>query len=746
MNAGSLNNLLVKLFSLLFLYVFLGFTFSFVIAQGMEQQDTCSLPSHPSEAVVTRMHNIGLMHSVLKKGEYQGYDIIIISSTTQEEADYQQHILEKTFAGTSKRDGRSPIILSVIDLTEGGQVIGGIYTWLRAEDKMRKMYRSLMAEYASLIDYVRATRSKVAVYHNSGKGERCSPLTQSLGNSRGAQKLVGSVRNVLGEEVELEVLLGVVLQCSSFATTNNGRHIDIFWTSQIAFGSYPHDQLIRSNFEIDKFLVGFDKHNLIAQNILDFGTAALSKTGRMMVFYGNKRFASRKGNQYIIDMTKIENELLSKGDRVAYDFGSFASSLDMWQLLIDYWQKKNVFGDIQSRNTSFKFKRDIDPHFIQPLIHFLYGINDLANRQEIDAKLPSPSTLMTQLDLDTAREYLDRVLQEKTPLAHLYIWEDVNREVNAKKKAEAVTCMNEVIEFYLLYRQNRVFINLEKIFGFIDLGDDTQWFRYRRPIDIMNEKFEMLTDLLGKRIEGQLNGDIKEEEVDTALIQRCCEARLMRGIKKEEIARFTVEGKAVSLTFSEVKAGKMIEGIYVKNSIIQNCDFTRGSSIVNSVVNNVMGKVIANHSYLESATSPMIEAKISVVHEVIDMKPIIVDREVVSDVYRTKLEPSYHGRMRAPIGYDPKGMAIYKVSGKNEDGTFIYSKEFDEAIKYFLKKIPYDLRDVKEYSDETARTEDGRFSFEEIRRIEPLRIADKYFRNTINAIAREAVINSRCSN
>lgn len=73
--------------------------------------------------------------------------------------------------------------------------------------------------------------------------------------------------------------------------------------------------------------------------------------------------------------------------------------------------------------------------------------------------------------------------------------------------------------------------------------------------------------------------------------------------------------------------------------------------------------------------------------------------------------------MRAPIGYDPKGMAIYKVSGKNEDGTFIYSKEFDEAIKYFLKKIPYDLRDVKEYSDETARTEDGRFSFEEIRRI-----------------------------
>jgi hypothetical protein len=724
------------------LYVWLLFNLTCVIAEELPLQDNCILSCKTSQESITRLYNIELMHHALKQGDYQGYDIILISSTTQEEADYQQKILEKTFAGTSKKDGRRPIILSVVDSTEGGQMIGSIFTWLRAEEKMRTEHSDLMVGYNSLLDYVRQNYSKVAIFHNGGKGERCSPLTQSLGNSRGSQKLAGSVKNALGEEIELEVLLGVILQCSSFAMTNQGTHVDTFWTSQIAFGSYPHDQLIRSNFGIDKFLVGFDKNKLIAQNIADFGTAALNKTGRMIAFYGNKRFASRKGGQYILDQAKIEAELLSKGDRIAYDFGSFAASFDMWQLLIDYWKKKDVLMILHSKDRRAKIKRDIDPHFIQPFIRLLYGIHDLAHRQAIDQELPNPATLTHQIALDLARLKFDQILKKKMPEVYAYIWEDVNHENDSKKKTEATLCMHEVIEFYLLYRQTPAFADLKKIFGFIDLGNDTQWFRYRRPIDIMNEKFEMLTDLIGKKIEVQLNGCLQEYEISEAFIQRCCEARLMRGIKENEIVKFTVEGKPITLTFSEVKAGQMIEGVYVKNSIIRDCDFIRGSSIVNSVLNHVTGKVIASEAYIESSAAPYIKAKIAVVHEMIDIKPIKVDREVVSDVYRTKVSPPYHGRMRAPIGYDPKGMPIYKIVGKKENGSLIYSEEVDEMIKYFIEKIPYDLKDIKEYSDETARTEDGRFTFEEIRKIEPLRIEDQQFRQLIYTIAKRLIIPS----
>ena len=710
---------------------------STVIAEEYEETNCTIFPSVPSQIAATRLYNINLMHNVLKKDEYDGYDIIMISSTTIEEAKYQQQLFEKAFAGTSKKDGSQPIILSVVDTNQRGQLIGAVHTWHQAEEMLREKYPKSLKGYRDLIDYIRKNRLKVAAFHNGGKGERCSPLTQSSGNSRGSQKLVGSIKNAQDEEFELEVLLGVVLQCSSFATTNHGTHIDTFWTSQIAFGSNPHDQLTRSNFGLDKFLVGFDKEQLIPQNIADFGTAALTSTGRMVTFYGNKRFAIRKMSEYVVDLEKIERELLDKGERVAYDFGSFSTSLDMWQLLVDYWQKKDVFQPISLKDANPK--RDIDPHFIQPFIRLLYGMNDLADRKMIDEQLPSPVSLATQMALNDAREKFEIIVKENFPQAYFYIWEDIHNEPDVKKKAEGVTCLNEVIEFYLLYRENDVFADLHKIFGFIDLGDDTQWFRYRRPIDIMNEKFEMLTDLIGNKIEVQLNGSIQECEAQESLIQRCCEARLMRGIKEHEIAKFTVEGKAVTMTIEEMKVGKIIDNVYVKNSIIQNCDLTKGSYIINSVVNHVTGKVIAEHSYLESSTAPCIRATASVVHEVIDLKHVKADREVVSDVYKSKLSPSYHGRMRAPIGYDPKGMPIFRIVRKNENGIPICTQEIDETIRYFVERIPYDLREAKEYSDETARTEDGRFTFEEIRGIEPLRAADMLFRAFLNEIAKKAI-------
>lgn len=719
------------------------FVYFSISAKEIQEKDSSSTRSISSQEVNTRLHNIDLMRNVLKKGTYEGYDIIIISSTTEEEARYQQRTLEKAFTGTSKKDGRTPIVLSVVDSTDGGQLIGSVYTWIKAEEMMREKHANLMQGCNNLFDYIRENNAKVAAYHNGGRGERCSPLTQSLGNSRGAQKLVGSIQTVQNEAIELEVLLGVVLQCSSFATTNNGTHIDTFWTSQIAFGSHPHDNLIRSNFGIDKFLVGFDKNHLIPQNLADFGTAALTQTGRMVAFYGNKRFASRKGNQYVVDVPKLERELLSKGDKVAYDFGSFSCSLEMWQLFVDFWKRKEVFDPTNVGQVRSKIKRDIDPHFIQPFIRLLYGIHDLADRNAIDNQLPDPVNLMTQSDLTIAREKFDNIIKEANPQAHAYIWEDVNHELDAKKQAETAMCMHEVMDFYLLYRQSPPFADLRKIFGFIDLGDDTQWFRYRRPIDIMNEKFEMLTDLIEKKIEVQLNGLIQEYEVDQALIHRCREARLMRGIKNEEIAKFTVDDKLIVMTVDEMKLGKLVEDVFVKNSIIQNCNLTRGSAIINSVVNNVAGKILAHTSYLESSTSPLFKSMRSVIHEVIDTTQIKADREVVSDVYKSKLSPPYHGRMRAPIGYDPKGMQIYTILGKSEDGNRIYGEDFDETIKYFVVQIPYDLGGKKEYSDETARTEDGRFTFEEIRRIEPLRAADQQFKGLLDIIAKKSVKKSR---
>ena len=622
------------------------------------------LSADPS--VDTRLSNINLMREALHKGKYQGYDIVIISSTSEEEASFQQQVLENAFADTIHVNGRSPIILSVVDTTEGGQIIGSVFTWLQAEKKMSEKY----PEAHNLISYIKTHNLKVAAFHNGGKGERCSPLTQSLGNSRGAQKLVGSVINAKGENINLDILLSVVLQCSSFAANNPGTHFDNYWTSQIAFGSNLHEELVRSNYAVDKFLVGFDKDNVIAQNIADFGTAALDEEGRMTAFYGNKRFASRIGSEYVVDKPKITRELFEKGSKVAYDFGSFAVRLDMWEILVDYWKRKCDLENIKGKSP---FKRDIDPHFIQPCLRFLHALDLWGDYTSLEA--------------------------------HAYIWEGVIGETDS-------ACMHEVIEFYQKYSHTSAFSNLKKVFGHIDLGDETQWFRYRRPIDILNEKLEMLSDIIGNQIEVQLDGYVKSIPSDEKIFQRSREARLMRGISDNIIADFQVDDISLAFTREEIKTGKYIEGVYVKNSIIRNSQLAPGSVIIDSVLNNVTGKIIAKSSYLESSLAPLIFANSSIVHQCVDANPIIGDKEVISDVYRTKLSPPYHGRMRAPIGYDPKGMPV-------------------SSIRDFINRLPYDFGNETMFSDKTARTEDGRFTFEEIREIEPIKTADNEFRESL---------------
>lgn len=190
------NQVLFKFISLILLHTVLSLITPYAIAEEIQQ-------NYSSKAIETRLHNIDLMRNVLKKDEYSGYDIIIISSTTREEADCQQQMFEKAFAGSSKKNRQAPLILSVLDSTEGGQLIGGVYTWLKAEEKMREQHPELIEGYQNLMDYIRKNNCKVAAYHNGGRGERFSPLTQSLGNSRGAQKLVGTITNAQKKKLNL---------------------------------------------------------------------------------------------------------------------------------------------------------------------------------------------------------------------------------------------------------------------------------------------------------------------------------------------------------------------------------------------------------------------------------------------------------------------------------------------------------------------------------------------------------------
>lgn len=169
--------------------VYLITLFSYI--QADQQEIPAMTPELSPQSVAIRHHNIQLMRNALKSGEYEGYDILVISSTSKEEADYQQEKLEKTFAGTVNKNGRAPIILSVVDSIEAGQLIGSVYTWLRAEELFRKKHPELLNGASSFLDFIQSNRLKVASFHNGGKGRAVQPPDAKLGKFKGLSKPCG---------------------------------------------------------------------------------------------------------------------------------------------------------------------------------------------------------------------------------------------------------------------------------------------------------------------------------------------------------------------------------------------------------------------------------------------------------------------------------------------------------------------------------------------------------------------------
>lgn len=194
------------------------------LKEGLSSPVAERLSGDQLKTVAIRRQNIDLMRNALDPTkEYEGYDILIISSSTQDEADYQKERLEQAFSqiNTKKKEfnnGRV-LIISVVDPSEGGQVIGGMcYSWLQAIREADKLGFNLN-------ESARSGEFKIAAFHNGGRGERCYPLSICIGNSRGAQKLVDSgliLASEMRKRLWLEVLLSAVLQCSALAKSNDG--------------------------------------------------------------------------------------------------------------------------------------------------------------------------------------------------------------------------------------------------------------------------------------------------------------------------------------------------------------------------------------------------------------------------------------------------------------------------------------------------------------------------------------------
>ncbi|MGB3057238.1 MAG: hypothetical protein WBC16_03705 [Candidatus Omnitrophota bacterium] len=612
--------------------------------------------------VYKRRRNIIRMKSVLTEEPYQGYDVVIISSSTPEEAEYQKKVLEEAFKDVYTQNAalnNKVCILSVVDESFGGQVIGQLNTWVKAKEAFKGWAGDMSIhehpfEADDLDELFQAGRVKMAIYHNGGKGERASPATQSLGNSRGAQKLVGQVFGPKDEPIDLELILSVVLETNPIATSNNGARIDTFWANQLAFGTIDFAQLKRSNAGLDKLVVRIPENPRL-KDLYDYGTAILADDGAPVKFLANKVLTMKDPNsptgEYMVnpDYRRQYDELMAARHRV-FDYGSFSISRDMHYALMEYWRDvKGVFRKMEANGGSAGISRDIEPAFVQILVPLVNGLKGRA----LPDNLPASSDLRSMTSTEMREEVLERAYGDL-----LQLMEGDHRraiEIIYKKDKQPVL---ESIEFFLLYR-DMLFKDMGKVFGHVDLGENSHWFAYKRLLDMANEKFIMLSDILGERIELKADGEITRApaEIDDKI--KAEDARRMRRIRQNAIAVFEVNGEQAALTLDDVKRGVEIHGVYVKGSIIRGrCSLLPGSRIVNSVVNDSQGLITAENAYIESSTAPEIEARNSIVYIAIHQRKIEANKEILADVYRPEIRDERftegQTRMRAPAGYDPK--------------------------------------------------------------------------------------------
>lgn len=646
-----------------------------------------------------RRVNIDRMRNVLTSDDYAGYDVIIVSSTSQEEADYQRDVLERAFAGTQTDNdllGNHVCILSVYnDLTEGGQLPGHLNTWIKAREEFSKWARERGLPETSLDSLSDEEKIKVAVYHNSGLGSRSSPVPQSLG-SRGVQKLVGQVTNRRGESFDLELVLAVVLETSALASSNDGSRKDGFWVNQVAFGTTDFSNLERSNYHFDKFSIEVPADPR-KKDLFDYGTAKIASDGKIEKFLPNKTIAKQNATTGEFEVVEhaLYGELMdavnAKDRAGVFDYGSFSMSNQMHNALLEYWVYTRGIID-QIRRDVDTVSRDVDPAMVAVLVPIVNALMDRNITEE------APKLIDLSMDLSvTAPEFSQR--ESLLSVAYKDVLEIMKKTDPGKEFAETLEAyyharpdnrryVLEAIDFMLfdLAREGGIFfaepysgVVSGRVVGHIDMGAESHWWPYKRLLDMGNEKFVMLNDLLvsadpEKKVTRQELGPDGEFMVNPPITHdtrlEAEDARRMRGISSDRVAEFIVDGRKVTLSADQVRRGwRDVENdIEIRGSVISGeTILLPGSRIIDSVVNDSQGQIIAESSYIETTTAPRISAERSIIVKAVGLAAgedvLKADREIVADAFRRWIElderddrfADHHTRMRAPIGYDPKG-------------------------------------------------------------------------------------------
>ena len=162
------------------------------------------------------INNIKMMTDVS-----QGFDVIIVCTSTEAQANFWQGRLMATRGSVSPQEC---VICAVYeDWAAGGagNGLGTLYAFQKAQAKALADFNVDLT--AKLAD----GSFSIGMYHTAGKGTRLAPIPGAENNNKPGVKLPGIVKS--GEkDLPLTILEAVVKQTGTYAPSRKGR-LSVFW-------------------------------------------------------------------------------------------------------------------------------------------------------------------------------------------------------------------------------------------------------------------------------------------------------------------------------------------------------------------------------------------------------------------------------------------------------------------------------------------------------------------------------------
>ncbi|CAI5729487.1 unnamed protein product [Peronospora destructor] len=285
-----------------------------------------------------------------------GYDVVIVCTSTSHQAQYWQDRLMATRGTISPKDAK--VIAVFEDWDSGaGNGLGTLYAYNKAVTTGKKLYGidipALLA--ASIIS--------VALYHTAGKGTRLAPLPGSEKNNKSGVKLPAVVE-IKGKYVPLTILEAVVKQTGVYASSRRGR-LSVFWGDQVFIPSAEVKYEAKHHIDILAALApmpsrkewkekGLEKYGLIVVNQQD-----------------NVAQVDKVTHETAIRLLSSFGEMKSVGTSL----GSFSVDADILRALLSEFSKELIAksGKLHS-----------DPHFWMPLTLNLDAYTEVMTQKGVD--------------------------------------------------------------------------------------------------------------------------------------------------------------------------------------------------------------------------------------------------------------------------------------------------------------------------------------------------------------------------